>query len=86
MIKQEEINKLANIIAPFFKDPIDIPCPYCQAAEAVFKAGKKEGIREVVEWINQNLYDATGEHSICGIFAIPDYKLKAKLKEWGING
>jgi len=50
-----------------------------------YNLGKKAGRKEVVEWVKENLYDATGEKSICGIFAIPDYKLKAKLKEWGLD-
>ena len=35
----EATDKLANILAEYFKVPIDIPCPYCQAAEAILKAG-----------------------------------------------
>ena len=45
----------------------------------------QSGRREVVEWIRENLYDATGRRSVCGIFAIPDYKLKAKLRDWFKN-
>jgi hypothetical protein len=33
--------RIANLIAPFFKDPINIPCPYCEAAKAIINAGYK---------------------------------------------
>ncbi len=49
--------------------------------EEAYQAGRQE----VMKWIKENIYDASGEHSICGIFAIPDYKLKAKFKELGIK-
>lgn len=62
-------------VSPF---AIDMTCPHslCQAqAEISFKAGRKVGIKEVVEWII-NHYDN-------GLF-MDDFK--AQVKEWGIDG
>lgn len=39
MKEQEKLIKdVADIIAPFFSDPIDKPCAYCEAAKAIVKA------------------------------------------------
>jgi len=37
--REEQIAEMANIVAHYFKDPIDIPCPYCEAAKALYEAG-----------------------------------------------
>ena len=42
-------------------------------------------IKEVVEWIMNNFIDVTGQDSVEQIWAIPKYKLKSKLKDWGYD-
>ena len=59
---------------------IDIDATLLAQAEISFKAG----IREVVGWIQSQFEDGTGKDSIEQILAIPKYKMRAKLKEWGI--
>ena len=48
MSKEDELKEMADTIAPFFKDPIDKECPYCQAAEALYNAGYRleQAVRE----------------------------------------
>ena len=47
MNQQETIEEIANLIAPYFKDPIDITCPYCKAAEALYNAGLRFVPKEI---------------------------------------
>jgi len=49
-----------------------------EQAEISFMAGKKEGIREVVEWI-KNYWTGLGSYNI------PLKDWQAKLKEWGLK-
>lgn len=39
LLRTDEEYELSNIIAPYFKDPIEDPCPCCEAAKAIMKAG-----------------------------------------------
>ena len=47
MSNEELETKVADTLAPFFKDPIDIPCPYCEAAKAVIPIIRAEIIKEI---------------------------------------
>ena len=42
MEKADQIHELSELLAPFFHDPIDDPCPYCEAAEALYAAGYRK--------------------------------------------
>jgi len=69
---------VADKLSEYFKDPIDIPCPYCDAAKAIIPIIKKESIKEVVEWLEHNL-EPTVPMTL-------DYrKWHKKLKEWGVK-
>jgi len=69
MSKQEEktdrIFKVSEIIAPFFSDPIDDPCPYCEAGRAVIEAGymtRKELAQDVSGFFSEKF-----EKMVCGL-------------------
>ncbi len=42
MDKELAIQEIADILALYFKDPIDADCPYCKAAEALFNLGYRK--------------------------------------------
>ena len=37
--REQAIDDISNIIAPFFNDPVDTTCSYCEAGKAVYDAG-----------------------------------------------
>ena len=58
MNQQETIEEIANLIAPYFKDPIDITCPYCKAAEALYNAGLRFVPDELPLLTDEGIYTA----------------------------
>uniref|UniRef100_A0A6M3IXT5 Uncharacterized protein n=1 Tax=viral metagenome TaxID=1070528 RepID=A0A6M3IXT5_9ZZZZ len=69
---------VADKLSEYFHDPIDIPCPYCEAAKAIIPTIKIAAIQEVVGWLRNNL-EPTVPMTL-------DYrKWHKKLKEWGVK-
>ena len=57
--------------------------------DGVYENGKRDGIREVVEWVNNNLEHPRHLNNCYGAIDplpnCPNCKWYAKLKEWGIE-
>ena len=52
----KEEKQIEAILTKWFKDPIDKPCPYCEAMKEVgelIQQAKEETAREMIEWGNE---------------------------------
>lgn len=51
-----------------------------QILELLYKKGKREGIKEVVDFLNKTSMDA---HTL--VFQVSELEWQAKLKDWNIS-
>ena len=56
---------VADKLSEYFHDPIDIPCPYCEAAKAIIPTIKIAAIQEVVEGLKVKGVESHSEGICC---------------------